>query len=83
MARSVQIIQSNLIEQRQTVYLFRHTGAIEIYKRTGSITKLKKAMEHSSINVSLTYRRGLEIPELTEDDMPVIELNIGRNISSI
>ncbi len=30
-------------------------------------------MGHSSINVSLTYLRGLEIPELTEDDMPVIE----------
>ena len=24
------------------------------------------------INVSLTYLRGLEIPELTEEDMPVI-----------
>jgi hypothetical protein len=29
------------------------------------------AMGHSSINVSLTYLRGLEIPELTEEDMPV------------
>ena len=25
---------------------------------------------HSSINVSLTYLRGLEVPELTEGDMP-------------
>jgi len=56
-----------------TIYSFRHSGAIEIFKRTGSITKLQKAMGHSSINVSLTYLRGLEIPELTEDDMPVIE----------
>jgi hypothetical protein len=29
-------------------------------------------MGHSSINVSLTYLRGLEIPQLTEDDMPVV-----------
>ena len=29
-----------------------------------SITKLQKAMGHSSINVSLTYLRGLEIAEL-------------------
>ena len=36
------------------------------------ISKLQKAMGHSSINVSLTYLRGLEIPELTEEDMPVI-----------
>jgi hypothetical protein len=27
-------------------------------------------MGHSSINVSLTYLRGLEIPELNEEDMP-------------
>ena len=74
MARSVQIKQSNLIEKGQILYLFRHTGAIEIYKRTGSITKLQKAMGHSSINVSLTYLRGLEIPELTKDNVPVIEL---------
>ena len=55
-----------------TIYSFRHSGAIEIFKRTGSITKLQKAMGHSSINVSLTYLRGLEIPELTEDDMPMV-----------
>ena len=55
-----------------TIYSFRHSGAIEIFKRTGSITKLQKAMGHSSINVSLTYLRGLGIPELTEEDMPVV-----------
>ena len=27
---------------------------------------------HSSINVSLTYLRGLEVPELKEEDMPMI-----------
>ena len=56
----------------QTLYSFRHSGAIDIFKRTGSVTKLQKSMGHSSINVSLTYLRGLEIPELTEDDMPVV-----------
>jgi len=61
---------SKLTEQDQTLYSFRHTGAIDIFKRTGSITKLQKAMGHSSINVSLTYLRGLEVPELTEEDMP-------------
>ena len=63
---------TNLIEKDQTLYSFRHSGAIDIFKRTGSITKLQKAMGHSSINVSLTYLRGLEIPELNEDDMPMI-----------
>lgn len=55
-----------------TIYSFRHSGAIELFKRTGSITKLQKAMGHSSIKVSLTYLRGLEIPELMEEDMPII-----------
>jgi integrase len=64
--------QSNTLEQGQTLYSFRHSGAIEIFKRTGSITKLQKAMGHSSINVSLTYLRGLEITELKEGDMPMV-----------
>jgi len=64
--------QSNTLEQGQTLYSFRHSGAIEIFKRTGSITKLQKAMGHSSINVSLTYLRGLEIAELREEDMPMV-----------
>ena len=64
--------QSSTLEQGQTLYSFRHSGAIEIFKRTGSITKLQKAMGHSSINVSLTYLRGLEIAELKEEDMPLI-----------
>jgi hypothetical protein len=29
-------------------------------------------MGHSSVNVSLTYLRGLEVAELNEDDMPMI-----------
>jgi integrase len=64
--------QTNFLKQGQTMYSFRHTGAIEIFKRTGSITKLQKAMGHSSINVSLTYLRGLEIAELKEEDMPMV-----------
>ena len=64
--------QSNTLEQGQTLYSFRHSGAIEIFKRTGSLTKLQKAMGHSSINVSLTYLRGLEIAELKEEDMPMV-----------
>ena len=52
----------------------RHSGAIDIFKRAGSIVKLKQAMGHSSINVSLTYLRGLEIAELIEEDMLMVSL---------
>ena len=60
------------VEQGITLYSFRHTGAIEIYKRTGSLGKLQKAMGHSSLKVSLTYLRGLEVEDLKEEDMPMI-----------
>ena len=60
---------SKLLEQDQTLYSFRHSGAIEIFKRTSSVTKLQKAMGHSSINLSLNYLRSLELPGLKEEDM--------------
>ena len=50
----------------------RGSGAIEIFNRTGSITKLQKAIGHSSINVSLTCLRGLEIADLKEEYMPIV-----------
>lgn len=55
------------------MYSVRHLGAIKIFKRTGSIIKLQKAIEHSYINVNLTYLRGLVIPELKEEDLPLIK----------
>jgi integrase len=64
--------RNSKIDKNITLYSFRHTGAIEIFKRTGSITTLQKAMGHSSINVSLTYLRGLEVAELKEEDMPMV-----------
>lgn len=64
--------RSKLLEENQTLYSFRHTGAIDVYKRTGSIEKLKAAMGHSNIMVSLTYLRGLDVAELKEEDMPVL-----------
>ena len=64
--------RSKVLEAHQTLYSFRHTGAIDVYKRTGSIEKLKAAMGHSNIMVSLTYLRGLDVAELREEDMPVL-----------
>ena len=60
------------IRKHTTIYFFRHSGAIEIFKRTGSLHNLQRAMGHSSLNVSLTYSRGLEITELKEEDMPKV-----------
>ena len=63
-------VQSTILEDLQTLYSFRHSGAIEIYKRTGSLTTLQSAMGHASLAVTLGYLRGLEIPALRLEDMP-------------
>ena len=60
------------IDNDVTIYSFRHSGAIEIFKRSGSLAKLQRAMGHSSLQVSLTYLRGLEVAELKEEDMPMV-----------
>ena len=62
--------QSSILEDLQTLYSFRHSGAIEIYNRTGSLTTLQSAMGHASLAVTLGYLRGLEIPCLRLEDMP-------------
>lgn len=62
--------QSTILEDNQTLYSFRHAGAIDIFKRTGSLHKLQSAMGHSSLIVTTTYLRGLEVCELTKEDMP-------------
>ena len=69
---SFEITLNPELDKDITLYSFRHTGAIEIFKRTGSIHKLQRAMGHSSLNVSLTYLRGLEVAELEESDMPMV-----------
>ena len=58
-----------------TLYSFGHSVAIEIFKRIGSLTKLQSAMGHSSLQVSLTYLRRLEITKLKEEDMPILKIH--------
>jgi hypothetical protein len=64
----------NCLNKEQAVYSFSHIDAIDIFKRIGSLTKLQKAMRHSTINVGLTYLRGLEVAQLTESDMPMVSM---------
>ncbi|MDC0376663.1 site-specific integrase [Schleiferiaceae bacterium] len=62
--------QCNLLEQDQTLYSFRHTGAINVFEKTGSLLKLQQVMGHSDMKVSLTYLRGLEVKQLDVEDLP-------------
>ena len=62
--------QSHLLERDQTLYSFRHTGAIKVFEKTGSLLKLQQVMGHSDMKVSLTYLRGLEVKQLDVEDLP-------------
>lgn len=62
--------QTNLMNKDQTLYSFRHTGAIRVYEKSGSLTTLQRVMGHSDIKVSLTYLRGLEVTQLNVKDFP-------------
>ena len=62
--------QSTSLELNQTLYSFRHTGAIKVFEKTGSLLKLQQVMGHSDMKVSLTYLRGLEIRQLDVEDLP-------------
>ena len=53
-----------------TLYSFRHTGSIKVFEKTGSLLKLQQVMGHSSMTVSLTYLRGLEVKQLDVEDLP-------------
>ena len=45
-----------------------------------SIYLLKEVMGHSDIKVSLTYLRGLDVPTIREEDMPML-LNSNKNVN--
>lgn len=62
--------KSKLLKKEHTLYSFRHTGAINVFEKTGSLIKLQQVMGHSNLNVSLTYLRGLEVKQLQIEDMP-------------
>ena len=64
--------QSELLAPNQTLYSFRHTGAIKVFEKTGSLQKLQQVMGHSDMKVSLTYLRGLEVKQLDVEDLPTL-----------
>lgn len=65
---------TQLIERGQTIYSFRHSGAIEVFTRTNDLHLLSKLMGHSSLLVTLTYLRGLEITTFDANDLPHLEV---------
>lgn len=62
----------DLIAPGQTLYSFRHTGAIAVYEKTKNIKILQTVMGHSDMAVSLTYLRGLEVNSIDIHDLPML-----------
>lgn len=56
-----------LIYEDQTIYSFRHTAAVEVYRKTKDVYLLQKLLGHSSIVVTLKYLRSLG--ELNSDQL--------------
>lgn len=50
---------NNLVFANQTIYSFRHTAAIQVYRRTKDVYLLQKLLGHSSLVVTLKYLRSL------------------------
>lgn len=51
------MFNEGLIQKNQTIYSFRHTAAVEVFKRTKDIYLLQKLLGHSTIVVTLKYLR--------------------------
>lgn len=51
--------QLGIVEKNHTIYSFRHTAAVDVYRRTKDVNLLKTLLGHSSILVTLKYLRGL------------------------
>ena len=62
--------QSATIKPEQTLYSLRHSAALNVFEKTGSLLKLQQVMGHSDMKVSLTYLRGLEVSNLDVQDLP-------------
>lgn len=61
------MFNAGLIYRNQTIYSFRHTAAVEVFKRTKDIYLLQKLLGHSSIVITIKYLRGLR--EFNSDEL--------------
>ena len=62
--------QSATIKPEQTLYSLRHSAALKVFEKTGSLLKLQQVMGHSDMKVSLTNLRVLEVKQLDVEDLP-------------
>ncbi|UIR57454.1 tyrosine-type recombinase/integrase [Sphingobacterium sp. SRCM116780] len=55
------MVKLGIVEKNHTIYSFRHTSAVSIYRKTKEIHLLQQIMGHSDMIVTLKYLRGLGV----------------------
>lgn len=63
---SKHLLQLGIIEEEQTIYSFRHTSAVNVYKKTKDLHILQQLLGHSDMIVTLKYLRGLGVHNMNE-----------------
>jgi len=66
------LVDEGIITKEHTLYSFRHTAAINIYRKTKDPYKVQRALGHASLTVTLNYLRhlGLMVNVDSENDLP-------------
>jgi integrase len=55
----IKMIKAKILEPKQTIYSFRHTAAVNVYRKTKDLYILQQLLQHSNMIVTLNYLRGL------------------------
>ena len=61
------MVEKGLLQENQTIYSFRHSAAVSVYRKTKDIHILQQLLGHSNMMVTLKYLRGLG--ELNSDEL--------------
>lgn len=56
-----EMAELSLISERQTLYSFRHTGAVNVYRKTKDLHIIQQLLGHSDMIVTMNYLRGLGV----------------------
>ncbi|MFC4209546.1 tyrosine-type recombinase/integrase [Pedobacter lithocola] len=54
-----QMLKAGLIQENQTLYSFRHTAVVNVYRKTKDLHVVQQLLQHSNMIVTLNYLRGL------------------------
>lgn len=60
------MVKLGLLYKKQTIYSFRHTAAVNVYRKTKDLHILQQLLGHSDMIVTLKYLRGLGVHNTEE-----------------